>query len=109
MSIEIYANGSASTWSMPFPVSMVYVNGVIQNPIKDYQYNGSTISFPIPPKLGDVIAVHGNDPNDPYTQLGPKRSNEILTEHLNDIILRQNNPSLEKAWQHYQTVKNLTA
>lgn len=102
-------DGSSHIFQVPgIKPSAVYVDGVIQKDTEWAIGSNSVVMFTRPPAKGAEITLVALSIKDVIQELGYDKANEILIEYQNDVKLRNNNPSLEKAWQHYQTIKRLT-
>lgn len=91
------------------PPSYVKLNGSLVHP-SDYTLhsNPGGISFRQPPEKDSLIELFMTADRDYIAEIGYEEANEIIKEWENDRNLRSRNPSLEKSWQYYQTLKEMT-
>ena len=85
----------------------VHVNHAHQDKSEYSIATDGTVIFNSPPEKGAMITLISLTTEDHIHRIGYEEANEILTLHFKDVRLRKNNPTLEKTWRSYQSIKKL--
>lgn len=101
------ADGSNCSFGPGYSVTEILIDGILQSS-GCYSQGSGVVTFFKPPKKGARITFIAAGELDAFSKLGPEKANRILTEYLDNVKLREEYPSIEKAWQQYQAVIKLT-
>ena len=103
----IKADGSSRSFGGSFLPTTVLIDNIVQPPTY-YSLSGmNSITFNSAPPKGSSVTLIATVDEDPIQKLGLEKSNEILKQYLLDIKLIEQNPTVKKAWQHFQSTKKL--